>query len=166
MNEMLDCKMFRPVLAEQMEYGKSPGPGRLAKDLLLIVKRCVLRDLHGLSDGETEFQVLDRTSFRRFLGMSVDDKITNPRDPRWEFRASGLQLHGLKKARSHHRQLVDSRWLPSLLPCWSPAIKVPISQPQAFLRSRGYPSVLWTPSSRRHPSARSSSTRKRYSASF
>mgnify|MGYP006283623221 CR=1 FL=1 len=79
MNEVVDWEMFRPVLEEQLEYGKSPGPGRPAKDPLLMLKMCVLQDLHGLSDEETEFQVLDRTSFRRFLGLSVSDKVPDAR---------------------------------------------------------------------------------------
>ena len=44
-----------------------------------MLKMCVLQDLHGLSDEETEFQVLDRTSFRRFLGLSVSDKVPDAR---------------------------------------------------------------------------------------
>ena len=48
-----------------------------AMDPSLMLKMCVLQDLHGLSGEETELQVLDCTSFRRFLGLSVSEKGPN-----------------------------------------------------------------------------------------
>lgn len=78
-NEAVDWEMFRPVLEKRLDYGKSKGAGRPAKDPVLMLKMCVLPDFHGLSDEETEFQVLDRTSFRRFLGLSVADKVPDAR---------------------------------------------------------------------------------------
>lgn len=78
-NEVVDWEVFRPVLEKRLDYGKSKGAGRPAKDPVLMLKMCVLQDFHGLSDEETEFQVLDRVSFRRFLGLSVADKVPDAR---------------------------------------------------------------------------------------
>ncbi|WP_330178520.1 transposase [Candidatus Vondammii sp. HM_W22] len=43
--------------------------GRLPCDAVLMFKVLVLQHLFNLSDGQTEFQIRDRYSFYRFLGL-------------------------------------------------------------------------------------------------
>jgi IS5 family transposase len=75
LNEVIDWERFRPVLESQLSYGKSPKRGRPAKDPVLMLKVCVLQYFHNLSDDETEFQILDRISFQRFLGLDVGGRV-------------------------------------------------------------------------------------------
>ena len=49
------------------------GPKRF--DLLVLFKMVMLQQWYALSDPEIEEQVSDRLSFRRFLGLSVTDKV-------------------------------------------------------------------------------------------
>ena len=41
----------------------------------MLFKTIVLQRLYNLSDDQTEFQINDRMSFMRFLGLSLDDKV-------------------------------------------------------------------------------------------
>jgi len=44
-------------------------------DVTLMFKMLVLQALYNLSDDQTESQVRDRLSFRRFLGLSPEDTV-------------------------------------------------------------------------------------------
>ena len=72
---------MRSIPSDRQDYGyktemriephaPQAGPGQPVEDRLLLLMMCLLQDLHGLSDEETEFQVDDCTSFRWFLGLS------------------------------------------------------------------------------------------------
>lgn len=39
----------------------------------MMFKTLILQTLYGLSDAQAEFQILDRRSFGRFLGLDDDD---------------------------------------------------------------------------------------------
>jgi IS5 family transposase len=41
----------------------------------MMFKVLVLQQLYNLSDFQTEYQIRDRLSFSRFLGMSLDDPV-------------------------------------------------------------------------------------------
>ncbi len=59
---------------EQPKGGRSPYPTEV------MVRVLVIKRLQGLSDEQTEFQLLDRRSFRRFCGLehsaSIPDRTT------------------------------------------------------------------------------------------
>lgn len=68
----VDWGIFRKPLENAFE--KSPwGPKRF--DLLVLFKMVMLQQWYALSDPEIEEQVSDRLSFRRFLGLSLTDKV-------------------------------------------------------------------------------------------
>jgi IS5 family transposase len=52
---------------------KSEGPGRPPYDPLLMLKALLLQQWYRLSDAELEEALNDRVSFRRFLGLSLED---------------------------------------------------------------------------------------------
>ena len=49
------------------------GPGRPPYDPMLMLKALLLQQWYGLSDAELEEALNDRVSFRRFLGLSLED---------------------------------------------------------------------------------------------
>jgi len=49
------------------------GPGRAGYPALLMYKSLLLQALYGLSDAELEEALNDRLSFRRFVGLSLED---------------------------------------------------------------------------------------------
>ena len=40
-----------------------------------MFKFLILQSLYNLSDEATEMQILDRLSFRRFLGLGINDRV-------------------------------------------------------------------------------------------
>lgn len=54
---------------------RSQGPGRAGYAPLLMFKALLLQSLYGLSDAELEAALGDRLSFRRFVGLSLEDAI-------------------------------------------------------------------------------------------
>lgn len=71
-DEYIDWGIYRQLI--EKSYRQSAyGPGRY--DLLLLFKMVMLQQWHGLSDRETEEYIADRLSFRKFLGLSVQDDV-------------------------------------------------------------------------------------------
>lgn len=54
---------------------RDEGAGRPAYPALLMFKVLLLQSLYGLSDAETEEALLDRLSFRRFVGLALTDAV-------------------------------------------------------------------------------------------
>lgn len=54
---------------------RDEGAGRPAYPALLMFKVLLLQSLYGLSDAETEDALLDRLSFRRFVGLALTDAV-------------------------------------------------------------------------------------------
>jgi len=52
----------------------------------MMFKILILQEYFGLSDEQTEFQITDRYSFMRFLGLRACDKVPD-QDTIWHFRA-------------------------------------------------------------------------------
>lgn len=52
---------------------RDPGPGRGGYAPVLMFRALLLQSLYGLSDPELEEALGDRLSFRRFVGLSLDD---------------------------------------------------------------------------------------------
>lgn len=52
---------------------RDTGPGRAAYGPLLMFKALLLQSLYGLSDAQLEEALGDRLSFRRFVGLSLED---------------------------------------------------------------------------------------------
>jgi transposase, IS5 family len=51
------------------------GPGRAAWPPLVLFKALLLQSLYGLSDRELEEALFDRLSFRRFVGLSLEESV-------------------------------------------------------------------------------------------
>lgn len=63
---------FEKVLAR---LRRLDGPGRPAYGSLLMFKALLLQSLYGLSDMELEEALADRLSFRRFVGLGLDETV-------------------------------------------------------------------------------------------
>ena len=70
---------FRPVLDKALERKNHDKGGRPAYDAVLMFKVLVLQALYNLSDEQTEYQILDRMSFMRFLGLDLCDAVPDAR---------------------------------------------------------------------------------------
>ncbi len=77
-----------------------------------MFKMLVLQSLYNLSDDQTEYQVRDRLSFQRFLGLNPDDTMPDSKTL-WLFREQ-LAQHGLveKLFNTFDQQLWYSGFIP------------------------------------------------------
>jgi len=74
---------------------KKSSAGRKPFDAILMFRMLVLQALNNLSDEQVEYQVRDRLSFSRFLGLAIEDSIPDA-TTLWLFREK-LAKSGLIK---------------------------------------------------------------------
>ena len=75
LNMAIDWELFRYTLYKHFEKEiKGPG-GRPNYDYILMFKILILQEYFGLSDEQMEFQITDRFSFMRFLGLRSYNKV-------------------------------------------------------------------------------------------
>jgi IS5 family transposase len=72
--EIIDFESFRSLLedsySKQKQEGKDSKSGRKPLDRVMMFKIIILQRLYNLSDLQMEFQLTDRFSFQRFVGLS------------------------------------------------------------------------------------------------
>lgn len=83
----INWEQFRPLLNacfanDERDMRKG---GRPAFDYLMMFKVLVLQRYYNLSDGQAQFQILDRLSFMRFLGLQLSDRVPDEKTI-WLFR--------------------------------------------------------------------------------
>lgn len=87
LNAVIDWEMFRPILDRIDNKERKSGAGRKPLCRVLMFKLLVLQRLHNLSDERLQFQVTDRLSFMRFLGLDLATDVPDARTV-WAFRES------------------------------------------------------------------------------
>lgn len=94
--ERIDFEFFRPSLVKGLysTYDGSRG-GRPPFDPVMMFKVLVLQRLYNLSDDSVEYQINDRLSFMRFLGLDFASRVPDAKTI-WLFRDQ-LQKKGLVK---------------------------------------------------------------------
>jgi len=75
LDEVVNWNGFRPALRKIRKKKDASKGGRPPFDEVLMLKVLVLQQLYNLSDDQTEFQIRDRYSFCRFLGLSPEGRI-------------------------------------------------------------------------------------------
>ena len=81
---------FRKTLEKSLCRSKRPKGGRPPFDAILMFKILVLQALYNLSDDQTEYQIRDRLSFMRFLGLDLHQRIPDAKTI-WLFRETLAQ---------------------------------------------------------------------------
>lgn len=90
----IDFEFFRATLETTLYAGyESAKGGRPPFDPVMMFKILVIQRLYNLSDDATEFQIKDRLSFMRFLGLDFSGRVPDAKTI-WLFREQ-LQKHGL-----------------------------------------------------------------------
>ena len=96
LNKCIDWKLFRPTLNKVFEkQAKGPG-GRPPFDYVMMFKILILQEYFGLSDEQMEFQITDRFSFMRFLGLRTCSKVPD-QNTIWNFREQLKEGDTVKK---------------------------------------------------------------------
>jgi transposase, IS5 family len=78
-------EVFRKPLAKALKRLDGAKGGRPPYDPVMMFKIMVLQALYGLSDDQAEFQIQDRLSFMRFLGLGLGDRVPDAKTI-WLFR--------------------------------------------------------------------------------
>jgi IS5 family transposase len=98
LNDMLDWEIFRRDLeaARAMDKERKSSAGRKPYDTVRMFKILILQSLYGLSDDTTEYQILDRLSFMRFLGLKQGEAVPDAKTI-WLFRDQLTRAEALDK---------------------------------------------------------------------
>jgi IS5 family transposase len=87
LNEFISWKIFKAPIEQSFENETrdiSKG-GRPPFSKLMLFKALIIQSLYNLSDDQLEYQIIDRTSFKRFLGLKKSDKVPDSKTF-WFFR--------------------------------------------------------------------------------
>lgn len=85
LNDVVDWELFRSDLEKVRDKDRKSNAGRKPFDVILMFKILILQSLYNLSDDQLEFQIRDRLSFMRFLGLSLGDTVPDAKTI-WLFR--------------------------------------------------------------------------------
>lgn len=86
MNKVIDWEMFRSTLNKAVVRKENTRKGgRPSYDVVMMFKILVLTRMYNLSDDQAEYQINDRRSFMRFLGLDICDTVPDAKTI-WKFR--------------------------------------------------------------------------------
>ena len=75
LDKIMDWEIFLPIMDEIRPDRTQEGVGgRPPYPNLFVIKALILRSLNGISHGQMEFYANDRLSWKRFLGLSLEEK--------------------------------------------------------------------------------------------
>jgi len=92
LNEQIDWEAFRPSLNVVYEKPRKSNAGAKPIDVVLMFKILVLQQLNNLSDDRIEYQIRDRLSFMRFLGLQLESRVPDAKTI-WLFREHLKELN-------------------------------------------------------------------------
>lgn len=83
---VVDFELFRELLERNLlNNNKKNNAGAKPYDVVLMFKIMILQRYYGLGDAQVEYQILDRLSFKNFLGLESGDKVPDEKTI-WAFR--------------------------------------------------------------------------------
>ena len=85
LDAVVDWEMFRPELERIDRKERKSAAGRKPMDRVVMFKMLILQILCGLSDEALEYQVSDRLTFMRFLGIDLAGSVPDAKTV-WLFR--------------------------------------------------------------------------------
>lgn len=85
-SRVIDFEMFREKLESKLlKQNKKNNAGAKPFDVVIMFKILILQRYYGLGDTQVEYQILDRLSFKKFLGLASGDKVPDEKTV-WLFR--------------------------------------------------------------------------------
>jgi hypothetical protein len=95
LNGLVPWEVFRKPLAKALKRSDGAKGGRPPYDPVMMFRIMVLQALYGLSDDQAEFQIQDRLSFMRFLGLGLGDRVPDAKTI-WLFREHLTQAKAIE----------------------------------------------------------------------
>ncbi len=103
LNKLIDWEAFRSLLNVVYEKPRKSNAGAKPIDVVLMFKILVLQQLHNLSDDRIEYQIRDRLSFMRFLGLQIEGRVPDAKTI-WLFRERLKELNLVDKLFTEFRE--------------------------------------------------------------
>jgi IS5 family transposase len=95
-SKTIDFEVFRDMLETKLlNTNKKNNAGAKPFDVVMMFKIMILQRYYGLGDTQIEYQILDRISFKKFLGLESGDKVPDEKTV-WAFREA-LTISNLVK---------------------------------------------------------------------
>jgi IS5 family transposase len=85
LNRVVNWESLRPLLARVFDKPRKSRAERKPYDVVLMFKVLVIQHLYNLSDDQVEYQIRDRYSFCRFLGLKPEGRVPDAKTV-WLFR--------------------------------------------------------------------------------
>ena len=95
LNNVIKWEIFNAILQKIDNEDKKNNAGAKPYQPLLMFKILILQRYYNLSDQQIEYQILDRLSFCRFLGLTLNDRVPDEKTV-WDFKERLTNL-GLEK---------------------------------------------------------------------
>jgi IS5 family transposase len=105
----IDWAIFLPVL--EIAFSKPTNRNKMGRppfDRTMMFKILILQSLYSLSDDQTEYQITDRLSFKRFLGLKSSDKVPDAKTI-WNFRENLIQEGLIEALFARFNQALDDQ---------------------------------------------------------
>lgn len=96
LNGAVDWELFRKPLLKVLKRSDRIKGGRPPFDAVMMFKILVLQVLYNLSDDQAEFQISDRLSFMRFLGLGLGEKVPDAKTI-WLYREHLVEAGAINK---------------------------------------------------------------------
>ena len=104
LNGAIDWEMFREKLTAVCQKEDYTKGGRPPIDVIIKFKASVLRRIYNLSYDQVEYQINDRLSFMRFLGLSLSDKVLDSRTL-WDFENTFVDAPRQRNSRDENKKI-------------------------------------------------------------
>lgn len=91
LNNVIDWGLFGHILLKTENTKKTSNAGAKPYSPVLMFKILILQRYYNLSDGQIEYQILDRLSFCRFLGLTLNDRVPDEKTV-WDFKERITEL--------------------------------------------------------------------------
>lgn len=85
LNSIINWEVFRTTIENALSSEKKSAAGRPPFDHVLLFKIIVLQRIYNLSDDAVEYQINDRLTFMRFLGLGISSSIPDAKTI-WKFK--------------------------------------------------------------------------------
>lgn len=85
LNRVINWGIFEGLLRSAFTYEAKGAGGRPPFNYVMMFKILILQRLYNISDDQAEFQINDRMSFMRFLGLGLGETVPDAKTV-WHFR--------------------------------------------------------------------------------
>jgi IS5 family transposase len=108
-SNVIDFEVFRQALESKLlNIEKKNNAGAKPYDVVMMFKIMILQRYYGLGDKQVEFQIIDRLSFKKFLGLESGDKVPDEKTV-WLFRENLIKSGGVELLFSQFIQFLEDK---------------------------------------------------------